>query len=228
MYSDIVRRTYHLERQVGQDDDGFMSEYLIGAVPNEFTLNLAQADKVTADLSFVACDNEQRTGAEGLKTGSRPLSAAENAINTSNDIARIKLSQVSTDDATVTPMFAYATDLTLSLNNNVTPNKAIGTLGAFDTSAGTFEVGGSMTVYFADVAAIQAVRNNADVTLDIAMTTQNAGILIDVPLLSLGDGRLNIEQDQAITLPLETNAAESDFGYTMAMMFFHYLPDAAM
>lgn len=224
--ANIVRRTYHVERTLGEDDDGVMSEYLTGAVPNEMTLNIAQADKVTMDLSFVACDNEQRTGLDGVKTGTRPNVAAEEAINTTSDVARIMLAEV-TADASPSPLFAFATDLTLTINNNVTPNKAIGVLGAFDTSAGTFEVGGQMTVYFASVEAVQAVRNNADVTMDIVMVKDNAGIVFDVPLLGLGDGRLNVEQDNPITLPLENNAAESALGYTLALMTFPYLPDIA-
>lgn len=224
--ANIVRRTYHVERTLGSDDDGVMSEYLTGAVPNELTLNVAQADKVTVDLTFVACDNEQRTGAQGVKAGTRPTMAPEEAINTTSDVSRIKLSLVSAD-ASPLPLFAFATDLTLTINNNVTPNKAIGVLGAFDTSAGTFEVGGQLTAYFADIQAVQAVRNNADVTLDAVFVKDNSGILFDVPLLALGDGRLSVEQDQAITLPLETNAAESALGYTLAMVFFPYLPNAA-
>ena len=49
-----------IERTLGQDEVGTMSEYLIGAVANEFTLNVAQADKVTVDMTFVAIDNQQR------------------------------------------------------------------------------------------------------------------------------------------------------------------------
>lgn len=225
--ADIIRRTYNIERTLGEDDNGTMSEYLVGAVANELTVNIPQADKVNMDLTFVATDNQQRDGTTGVKSGTRPTLTAEDAINTSSDFARIKLALVSATDAAVTPLFAFATELTLTINNNVSPNKAIGTLGAFDTSTGTFEVGGSMTVYFADVAAVEAVRNNSDVTMDIAIAKNNAGILFDIPLLSLGDGRLNVEQDQPITLPLEQNAAESAFGYTMLMMNFPYLPTAA-
>ncbi|WP_197048215.1 phage tail tube protein, partial [Mycobacterium paragordonae] len=61
----IKRRTYQVERTLGADANGTMSEYLVGAVPNELTLNIAQADKVTMDMTFVAVDNEQRTGATG-------------------------------------------------------------------------------------------------------------------------------------------------------------------
>jgi len=222
----IVRRTYNVERTLGLDANGTMSEYLVGAVPNELTINIAQADKVTMDLSFVACDNEQRTGLTGVKSGTRPTLVAQDAYNTSSDFARIKLATVS-DDTDIAPLFAFATEVTLTINNNVSPNKAVGVLGAFDTSAGTFEVGGAIEAYFASIDAVQAVRNNSDITLDIILSKGNKGLILDVPLLSLGDGRLNVEQDQAIKLPLENMAAESSFGHTLLFQSFPYLPTVA-
>jgi hypothetical protein len=223
----IKRRTYQLERTLGDDGSGTMSEYLVGAVPNELTLNIAQADKVMMDLSFVAVDNEQRTGVQGVKTGTRPSLAMSSAFNTSSDVSRIKLALANPLDASPTPLFAFATEMTLTVNNNVSANKAIGVLGGFDTTAGTFEVGGSMNAYFADVTAVQAVRNNDDITLDILLLKKEKALLFDIPLLALGDGRLTVEQDQAITLPLETNAAESSFGHTLLFQSFYYLPDVA-
>ncbi len=223
----IVRRTYQLERTLGEDADGTMSEYLIGAVANELTVNIPQADKVTVDMSFVATDNEQRNGDTEVKAGDRPALSAEDAFNTSSDFARIKLALVEATDSSPSPLFAYATELTVTVNNNVTPAKAVAVLGAFDTNAGTFEVGGSITAYFASIEAVQAVRNNSDVTLDLIISKENQGIVIDIPLLSLGDGRLNVEQDQPITIPLENNAAESSFGHTLLFQHFPYLPDAA-
>lgn len=222
----IKRRTYNLERTLGKDDVGTMSEYLVGAVPNELTINIQQASKVTIDLTFVAVDNEQRTGTQGVKGGNRLSLVAESAYNTSSDFSRIKLASV-TADAAPAPLFAFATDLTLTVNNNVSPNKAVGVLGAFDTSAGTFEVGGKLTAYFAAVPAVQAVRNNADITLDIILAKDNKGLLFDIPLLALGDGRLNVEQDQAIKLPLDNNAAESGYGHTLLFQSFPYLPSIA-
>jgi hypothetical protein len=148
----------------------------------------------------------------------------EDAFNTSSDFSRIKLATVVDGDANPTSLFAFAMEMTMTINNNLSQNKALGVLGAFDVTAGTFEVGGSMNVYFADVAAVRAVRNNADVTIDIAMVKNQVGIVLDIPLLSLGDGRANVEQDQPIMLPLETNAAESSFGNTLTYQHFPYLP----
>lgn len=222
----IKRRSYQLERYLGKDKDGNMSEYLVGAVPNEMTVNVSSADKVTVDMSFMALDSEQRDGKAGLKTGTRPISAPESAFNTSSDVHRIKLAEV-VDESAVKPLYAFATELSISVNNNVSASKAIGTLGAIDTTAGMFEVGGNMTAYFADISAVKAVRNNADITLDMVMLKRNSGMVWDIPLLTLGNGRLTVEKDQAIMLPLDTNAVKGKFGYTLQIQRFSYLPNVA-
>ena len=234
--TNIVRRTYQLERQLGAPDDAspsdIQAEYVVGCVPSEFEFNIPTAEKAMANLSFIGATNETIDGPTSLKAGTRPDLVEADAFNTSSDVPRIHLAVYSAADAAPTALFAYVTDLTVTINNNVSPNKAIGVLGAFEVTAGTFEVGGAMTAYFADVAAIDAVKNNSDVTLDFHMVKDNAGLTIDLPLISLGDGRPNVEQDQAITIPLETNAAtgakiDAALDHTLLMVFWDYLPDAA-
>lgn len=227
--ADIVRRTYQIERTLGEDDDGVMSEYLVGAVANELTINVPMADKVMLDMNFIAIDNEQYTGLEGVKAGSRVAVVEADAYNTSVDVTRIKLYASDDTNSAPAPLFAFATELSLMVKNNASPNKAIGVLGAFEVTTGTFEVGGSLTVYFASIEAVQAVRQNSDITLDICFVKENKGLVFDVPLLALGDGRLAVEQDQPITLPLETMAAQhGTLGYTLLIGRFSYLPDLAV
>jgi len=234
--ADIVRRSYNIERLLGAPDSSepteIQSEVLIGAVPNEFTLNIPQADLASVDITFVATDNVQRTGPTGAKQSSVQIFRTAAEYNTSSDVGRIRLSTVSQTDEAPAALFAYVTEASLIVNNNVSPNKAVGVLGAFDVTAGTFQVSGSVTAYFSNVTAIQAVRNNADVTLDISFIKDNTGIIYDVPLISLGDGRLSVEIDQPITLPLSNEAASGEdvsvnLDHTLCITYFNYLPNAA-
>lgn len=223
----IKRRTYQIERTLGSDADGVMSEYLVGAVANEYKMAIKQADKITADLSFIALDNEQRTGLTGIKTGNRPSLVDAPAFNTSSDFSRIALRIITAGVSNPTPLFAFLTDLSLTIQNNVSPLKAIAVLGAFDVSVGTFAVSASLTAYFSSITAVAAVRNNSDVTLDWAIVKNNAGFVYDLPLLALGDGRLKVEQDKPITLPLTTDAAAGLNDATLVITEFPYLPNLA-
>jgi hypothetical protein len=233
----IVRRSYNVERTLGAPDDSspgdIQSEILVGAVPNEFTLNIPAAELLSADVSFVATGNEQREGATGPKqTGVlEPFVAKE--FNTSSDVGRIRLSVIDPVSPAPTALFAFVTEGSIAINNNVTPNKAVGILGAFDVTAGTFEVSGEFTAYFSNVTAVSAVRNSSDVTLDISFIRDNQGIVFDFPLISLGDARLNVELDQPITLPLTTDAAsgediDANLNHTLLLTYFNYLPDVAV
>ncbi len=234
--TDIVRRTYNVERQLGAPDDALpaqiQSEYLTGAVPSELTLNVPTSDLAKVDIAWMAADHEQRTGATGIKSGNRNAATEEEAYNTSSNVPRIKIAVVSSTDAAPTALFAFAKEVTVAINNNISLDKAVGVLGAFDATHGFFEVSGNIEAYFADVASVEAVRNNSDVTLEMHLVRSNAGLSIDLPLLALGDGRLNVEKDEAIMLPLSHDAAtgasiDSGLDHTLLISFWDYLPDQA-
>ena len=97
----IKCRSYQLERTLGRDSNGMQSEYLVGAVANEFKLNLASTDKLMCDLSFVGVDNELRSGSQGLKDGQHVDPPLEDAFNTSSNVSQLRL--YVHDDAAVTP-----------------------------------------------------------------------------------------------------------------------------
>lgn len=232
----ITRTTYQLERTLGAPDDAqpsqIQSEYIVGAVPNEMTMAIDTADKIMVDMSFMGTDYETRDGVTGVKAGTRPNLGSAKAFNTSTHVTRIRMGLCSNTNEYVDAMFAYVTEARLTINNNITMNKAVGTLGAFEATAGTFEVGGNVTAYFQDVSALEALRNNSDVTLDVCVVKDNAGFAFDLPLLALDDGRLNVELNQAVTIPLGLMAADgedvnSNLAHTIVMSFYDYLPDAA-
>ena len=222
------RRSYQLERSLGDDGVDIQGEYLVGAIPNEVTFNIPTADKLTVDMSFVAKDAETVTGTVGLKAGTRPDLEDTDAYNTTSHIPFLRLGLRSNTDSNPGSLFAYLSDLTLTISNNVTPNKAVGVLGAFDMSSGNFTATGQATAFFTTVGAQAAVRDNSDVDLCAGLVRDNAGFMLDVPLISLGDGQLDVALNEPITLPLAVDGAkDTTYDYTASLTVFHYLPDAA-
>jgi len=228
----IITRYYEYERTLGQDTDGLQTEYLTRAVHNELTLNIplpeGEEAKLNADLTIVAGDAEQRTGLEGRKAGTFVPALGEDAFNTASNVLRIRMAVLDPATSRPTPLFAYITEGNLSINNNVTPVKAVGTLGSIDVNVGDFDVGGEMTAIFSTVLATRAVRNNADVTVDFIAAANNAGFVFDIPLLSLGNGILEVEPGVEVRVPLELNGAENPNGYTILYTSWAYLPTLAM
>jgi len=216
----IKCRSYQFERSLSSA--GF--EYVKGAVPNTLTFNVATADKINVDMAFVGTDVDPREVVD-RKPGSFPtLATNSTAFNTSSDFSRIRTAE----DGAATPLFAFITDLTLTINNNISPAKAVGRLGAFSMNVGDFVAEGNVTAYFSDIDSIKAVRENANVTIDFFLAKENAGWVFDIPLLSLGEGRLNVEKDSPVTLPVSLAGAQ-DYNYntTLQAAHFAYLPSRA-
>ncbi len=228
----IVRFTDTIERTLGRDDDGMQSEVIPGFAYNEMTWNSPLADKVNIDLGGIGMSHKKRTGLEGplskLPGATIEKQRGEDAFNTSSNVYRLRMAVI--DEATLnpSPLFARVTEWNVTINNNVSANKAQGTLGAFDTTAGNFDVDGEFTCYFSTVAAIKSIEDNADVTFDAIYSKDNAAVIMDIPLLGTGGGKLNVEQDQAIMLPLNIMGAESPFGHTALLNWLSYVPNVGM
>lgn len=231
----IVRRTYQLERKLGQPDDASsntQSEYVVGCVPDELELNISTADKIIAKVKLMGTDSEQRDATTGVKSGTRATLVAEDAFNTSSDIPHIKLSIPSSTDANPDALFEHLSDLSVMVKNNVKGNKAVGTLGSFDMSVGNFEVSAKMTAYFANVAVCSSVRQGDGLTLDVQLAKNNKGIAIDIVQMVAGKSLLTVKKDDPVELPLEPDASSgveinATLNHTASMVFFDYLPDSA-
>lgn len=232
----IKRRTYNLERTLGAPDTAqptqIQSEYLEGAVANKLACEIGVADKVMCDLEFLACTGTTRTGLIGVKTGTRPNLVEQDAFNTSSDFTFLMVSAAPTVATITSALFGFMTEFKFNVNNNAKLNKAIGTLGAIEVTVGKFKVDGEITAYFTQVDAIEAVKANTAHTAAGAMVKKNSGITFDMPLLTLGNARLNIEQDQEITIPCKFDAASgaqvnASLDHTLQWGFYDYLPTAA-
>lgn len=218
--SDMVLWSYEFEQQLGEDADGPQARYVRGAMANEFTLTVPSADKVTAQFGFVACDEDVRTGSQGLKSGVRDPLISYPMFNSGNKDNRVWLHV----DGDAEPLFVYATNATVTVNNGMTGVKAIGVTGNLDINVGTFEVGGSVTAYFLDVRSIAAMRSNADVGATVSLRSKNTAVIFDMPKTGLSNGQTAIEVGNPVTIAIDMAAVRNDLGYTLQYCFFPYLP----
>jgi hypothetical protein len=226
--AEIKRRSYQLERQLGNDGTAVQSEYVIGAVPDELTISMPQTAKVTADMTFVGMDVEYRTGAVGIKAGTRVAAPAESALNTSQDIFLSRIAVIDPNGHNPTALYAYLSDLKLSIKNGISGVKALGTLGSVEANSSDFQVSGTANAFFQSVAAAQSIHDNADVCLQAIVARANSGIVFDIPLLALGNGAQKVEKDKPIMVDLTTNAGQNPNGYTALVTVFEYLPTVAI
>lgn len=229
----IVRQTLQFERTLGAPDDAsptqIQSEYTTGCVGNELSLAYKPQDKLTCELSFVGCDVEYRTGVTGVKAGNRPNLVELPAYNTSDAVKRIKLSTVSSSNVAPTPLAGEVLDLKMTIKNNVKPINVVGTFGNFELVAGDFEVSADLEALFLTTAACDSVRQNADVTLDIIQVQGTQAFVLDMPLVTLGNGRVGVAKDDPIKIPfgIEANSGQqvdSNLDHTLLTCFFDYVP----
>jgi hypothetical protein len=216
----IVTQTIQLERSLSSA--GF--QYLPGTFCNELTIDMKSADKIELAMTFISLTEEDLDYGD-RKTGTFPDIATDpEAYNTSSDLIRIR----SALQGTASPLFAFMQTMSLKIANNVSPLKALGVLGAFDTTIGDFIVSGDITAYFSDLAAVEAVRLADSVSVDFVLALDNRGWLFDIPELTFDKGTLTVTKDQPITIPVGINAAEDDtLKTTLMATYFSYLPDAA-
>lgn len=226
--ANVKRRTYQLERTLGNDGSGTQSEYLVGAVPDALTISIADAKKIACDLSFVGLDTQSFSGTIGVKAGTRVGLPGEPPINTSQNVFLSRLAIVDPTTLNPLPLYGFASSITIDIKNTATPNKAIGVLGGFDVSVGDFNVSGKLTAYFSTIAAVAAIKNASNVCLQTIIALNNAGMVFDIPLLVLGGGLNKVVKDKPIEVDLTQDAAKCPNGYTMLACFYEYLPTVAL
>ena len=179
-------------------------EYAKGNFANTLSLNVPLADKSTMSLGFVGTDTEVPTTTQ--KTHSADVEPGKTeAFNTSADVLRLRVTD--TDENAMTSCF---TDFTLSLNNNVSPEKCIGTLGAEFMNTGNFFVDLEAEVLFTDADVVSAIRNNETVTLDAVIRNNNGAVAVDIPALTLGDGAKSFPVNESVKISLSGQSFNDD------------------
>lgn len=221
-------------RYLGYDDvaQKEMRENYSGCTASELSINAKEKSLLTLDMSYIGKDltYDAITKAENQTDYLANTAAvySQDAINLSTDVVRQRMYVHKGGEMNPAAIHSFVNELNIKITNNVTEDTAMGHLGAVGTSAGTFGVSGSATVFFNSLTALQAARCNCTVGMDMIYARKNAGVVIDIPSLTVSTNGLTLEKGQSIKLPLDQAAFKSKFGFTLSYTAFHYLPNEAM
>ena len=211
-HADYEETTYHVEGAYPGLGDGSTDpirsvatgyEYARGSFPNQVTLNVPLAEKVTANLAFVATDVMPPTIVRLPAAAASTIRAVDRgtAYSSTSDVGRMRVTELDEDGIST-----FFKSLTLTINNNSTEEKIVGKLGAEFLTPGDFHVDLETTVLFTNGRVLSAIRNNETTALQIILGNDNGSLVFDVPAMTLGGGAKDLPENQAITLAL-TGAA---------------------
>lgn len=200
--------------------DGF--EYALNNLANSWALGFPLTGKALSTVNFVGTDTEVPVDNSARKTNAdtpiEPLLV--DSFNTSTDWQRLRILDV--DESGLTTDFK---DWTLTITNDVTPEKVQAKLGAKFMNTGNFGVSLEGTFVFTEPLVITRIRNNTQVTLDFILENEDGGLAFDIPSATLGNGGRDLPENASVLVNLTGTAYQDPtLGTSIGISIFPVTP----
>ena len=228
------RRVYALRRRLGKPDDTSnqtQSEVVFGAVAQMAKISIPEEDKLTVMYTYMASD-WQAFDNDALIVGTIVEPQEADAYNSTGDAVRARMAVYNPADAFPQPLIGIFTDFDLTFDNNTKQNKAVTRFAGAGITAGQFAVSGSFNAYFSSIQAVNAVKNNSDVTFDLIEVKANKAMVIDFPLMSLSTDGVDLKANDPAMLSVDGQMGTGrkinpGLDHVVLFVFFPYVPNAA-
>ncbi len=221
--SDYLEQSYHFEAAYTDLATGPVDayEYAKGNFCNTMQVNLPLADKATVSFGFIGTDTDNPTTSRksGASAGQQPLQTG--AYNTSSDFTRLRMTKA--DESGLSTDFK---SITLTINNNVSPEKVLDKLGAKFMNAGNFEVDIEAQLLFSEMTVVNAIRDNETATMEIGLRNDDGGMIFDLPSMTIGGGGKEFPINESVLINTTTQAFEDAILVnSLGITLFPYLPN---
>ena len=215
----FLEQDYQFEVAYPRSGTSTFYEYNIGNRPNQASINLGLQDKATMSLTFVGLDADDITTTRKTNASSGVAPTRRAGFSTGANIGTIRTSAIGASDD------VCFKSLTLTLNNQASPEFCLGSAGASAVNAGIFLVGIEAQAWFTSLTLTNAIKNNTPVTFDTILTNSDGAIAIDVPSLTFGNGAKEFPRDQTVLINLTGQAFEdSSLGTSVGISLFPVVP----
>lgn len=217
-HDDFVQQSYQFELEFPNLGAGGTDEYQysIGNLCDSLAIKLPETDKATITYGFIGTDTENPTSLRkpGADTPIQPN--MREAFSTSTDIVKLRIAEI--DDNGISTDFK---DVNITLNNNVSPEKVLGTLGAKFMNAGIFNIDIETRLIFTDSAVINKIRNNETITIDFIIKNGDGVIIFDLPEATLGGGLRDFPRNESVLINVKSQPyGSSNFGTSIGISVF--------
>ncbi len=200
--SEFLERSFQIEAEfdnLSATPGASMFQYAIGNLCNTLAFALPLTDKAGLAVGFVGTDTEDPVEVAGRKSGAATASAPvmTEAFGTSSDVATLRVTDV--DEAGLSTDFK---SMTMTLGNNVSPEKVIGQLGAKFMNFGNFIVNIEAQLLFTNADVVARIRANTTVTMDFVVENGDGAIYVDIPSMTLGGGGRDFPVNESVLVNL--------------------------
>lgn len=195
--------------------------YAKGNYGNTMGISLPLTDKSTVEFGFIGTDTDDPVSTPKVGSDNARERTRTEALNTVNDCVRLSVNGV--DGNGIATRFKEAT---ITINNNVSPEKVLCVLGAAFMNYGNYQINIEATVLFDNPSVPTAIRANTTVNTTVVMQNTDGAVMLDIPSMKLGGGNKNYPVNESIQISLTGNAFKDPvLGYTTGITLFPYIPE---
>lgn len=216
-----LERTYQFEASypdlggVGVDE----YEYAIGNFANEIAFNVPLTEKATGTFGFIGTNSDDIT-----VTRKTNAAAAVSPLLTSGFSTAANISSITTDVISSVSDVCFKS-ITLTLLNNVSPEKCLGTLGAVFVNAGLFQADVEGQMLFTDKSIVNAIKGNTTVTMAFIFENEDGSAAFDLPAMTLSGGGREFPVDQSVLVNITgASFTSNQFGFDLGISLFGEVP----
>lgn len=221
--ADYIERSLHFElvyENLGASAGDDMYEYSKGNFTNEITFDFSLTSKSTMKCSFIGTDTTAPTAVRATGAASAIPVVATAMFNTSVDLLRLRVTDH--DEGGFTTYFKSAS---ISIKNNVSPEKVLGLLGARFMNAGLLDVMADCKILFTDANVLAAIRANTTCTMELCGRNEDGAFIIDIQSMCLEGGDREFPVNETVNISFKTMAfADARLGSCVGISTFPYMP----
>jgi len=212
--------TQHSEISYPRSGTTTFYQYNAGLSANSIQLDVPLTDKVVMTVGMIGTTADDLTVTQKA-TGTLIQPVAKTAFNTGANIANLRTDAIATADA------VCFKSLSITMTNNGSPEKCLGTQGATNVNVGKFNLILEAQAWLTGLDMVNAIKGNTTVTMDWQFINAQGAIAFDLPSVKLGGGGKEFPRNQTVLINTTARAFEdATFGHSIGISTFAAYPTA--